>query len=454
MKSKFLLIATLLLYSGIMQGYLYAQGQSFSLQQAIEFALKNNISIQNSELDVKIAEAKKKETTGIGLPQVSGNFDAKEFWEIPTTVLPNFIAPLLGAPPGTYDEFVTAKFGVRYNLTAGLSASQLLFNSDYLIGLQASKVYTDLAKKEITRNRIDVIANVSKAYYRAMVNQQNLKVIDINIERLKLLKEQTKAMFEAGFVEAADVDRSELLYNNLIAEKQKVSRLFALSDALLKFQMGYDINNSIIISDSLDINNLPSSNLIESGKSNVSSRIEYQTIENSIKLQELDLKRNRYSILPTVAFYSSLSATNLRNEFREISWSNRWYPTGVFGISVNQPIFSGFQKKYKTDQVALNLQKSQNNLKQFESAANLEVQNSATMFNNSIQNLQTQQKNLQLAEKIYKSSKVKFDQGSISGLDLFVSLTSLKEAQNNLYTAIFDVLNSKIDLDKALGNIK
>jgi len=454
MKTKLLIISILLLFLETKHKNLLAQNQSFTLQQAIDYAVKNNISIQNAELDVKIAEAKKKETTGIGLPQISGNFDAKEFWEIPTSVLPNFIAPLTGAAPGTYPEFVAAKFGVRYNLSAGLSASQLLFNSDYLIGLQASKVYTDLAKKDITRNRIDVIANVSKAYFRAMVNQQNLKVLDVNIERLKLLRDQTKAMFEAGFVESTDVDRVDLLYNNLITEKEKVIRLFLLSDALLKFQMGYDINKSIVVSDSLDINNLPSSNIVEAGKSNPASRIEYQTIENSIKLQELDLKRNRYSILPTVALYSSLSANNLRNEFREINWSNRWYPTGLFGITVNQPIFSGFQKKYKTDQVAINLQKSQNNLKQFESAVQLEIQNTATVYNNSIQNLQIQQKNLLLAEKIYNSSKAKFDQGSISGLDLFVSLTTLKESQNNLYTAIFDVLNSKIDYDKALGNIK
>ena len=141
-------------------------------------------------------------------------------------------------------------------------------------------------------------------------------------------------------------------------------------------------------------------------------------------------------MLPTVALYSALSANNLRNEFKEINWSNRWFPTGVIGITVNQPIFSGFQKKFKTDQVALNLQKTKNNLKQFEHAGNLEVQNTATMYNNNIQNLQIQQKNIELAEKIYKSSKAKYDQGSISGLDLFVSLTSLKEAQNNLYAAI------------------
>ena len=293
MKTKVLIITILLLFLETKHKSLLAQGQSFSLPQAIDYALKNNISIQNAELDVKIAEAKKKETTGLGLPQISGNFDAREFWEIPVSVLPNFIAPLLGASPRTYDEFVTAKFGVRYNLSAGISASQLWFSSDYLIGLQASKVYTDLAKKDITRNRIDVISNVSKAYYRAMVNQQNLKVLDINIERLKLLRDQTKAMFEAGFVESTDVDRVDLLYNNLITEKEKVIRLFVLSDALLKFQMGYEINKTIVVSDSLDINNLPSSNIVEIGKSNPTARIEYQTIENSIKLQELDLKRNR-----------------------------------------------------------------------------------------------------------------------------------------------------------------
>ncbi len=454
MKPKSLIIPLLFLIVQLSNVQLLAQGQSFTLQQAIDYALKNNVSIQNAELDAEIAEAKKKETTGMGLPQLNGNFDAKEFWEIPTSVLPNFIAPLTGAPKGSYPEFVTAKFGVRYNLSAGLSASQLLFNSDYLIGLQAAKVYTDLAKKDIVRNRIDVIASVSKAYYRVMVNQQNIKLLDVNIERLKQLKDQTKAMYEAGFVEATDLDRIDLLHNNLITEKEKVNRLVMLSDALLKFQMGFEISKPIAIADSLDIKNLPATGIIDVSKTNISTRIEYQTIENAIKLQELDLKRNKFSMLPTVALYSALSANNLRNEFKEINWSNRWFPTGVIGITVNQPIFSGFQKKFKTDQVALNLQKTKNNLKQFEHAGNLEVQNTATMYNNNIQNLQIQQKNIELAEKIYKSSKAKYDQGSISGLDLFVSLTSLKEAQNNLYAAIYDVLNSKIDYDKALGNIK
>ena len=95
---------------------------SFSLQKAIEFALQNQKDIKNALIDEQIAQKKVNEIAGIGLPQINSSFDLKEFIEIPTSLIP---AEIFGGAPGTY---AAVKFGTKYNSTAGIDASQLLFS--------------------------------------------------------------------------------------------------------------------------------------------------------------------------------------------------------------------------------------------------------------------------------------------------------------------------------------
>ena len=114
---------------------------SFSLQKSIEFALQNQKDIKNALIDEQIAQKKVNEIAGIGLPQINSSFDLKEFIEIPTSLIP---AEIFGGAPGTY---AAVKFGTKYNSTAGIDASQLLFSGEYFLGLKASKVYVELSSK-------------------------------------------------------------------------------------------------------------------------------------------------------------------------------------------------------------------------------------------------------------------------------------------------------------------
>lgn len=438
--------ALMLLLALLSFGVVSAQ-TAYSLQQAQDFAVKNSINSANAKLDVDLARAKKNEVTGIGLPQISGSFDLKDYIQIPTSLVP---AEFFGGPAGS---FAPVQFGTKYNATAGISASQLIFSSDYLVGLQASKTYMELAQKGESRTKIETISAVSKAYYGALVAKERFKLLDINIERLENMLKEMTALNNSGYIEKIDVDRVEVNYNNLLVEKEKTARLINLSEALLKFQMGIDVNQSIVLSDSLGtfLNNLSE---VSSTKVNASSRIEYSLLETQNKLNELDLKRNRMTYLPSLVAYGSVSTQAQRTEFNIFDTQLKWFPIGVIGATLNVPIFDGLQKTYKVEQAKINLLKSKNGLDLLQKSINLEANNASTTYINALSTLKYQKKNIELAERVFQTTKIKYDQGVGSNLEVINAQASYREALVNYYAAIYDALVSKTDLDKALGNIK
>lgn len=454
-KTKHLFFFCLMLLSIMAsQRFVFAQANvnpasqsSFSLKQAQDYALKANLSNMNAEIDIKLARARKNEIQGIGYPQISGNFDVKDFIEIPTSLIPGEI---FGAPPGS---FIPVRFGTRYQTTAGLQISQIVFSSDYLVGLQASKAYLELSEKSQKRSHIESNAAVAKAYLNVLVNRERTKLLDANIERLDKLKNDTKALNTAGFVESIDVDRIEVAYNNLLSEKEKIQRLLGLTETLLKFQMGYDLALPITLSDSLQVFSSELSEITLNNKPSVSARPEYSLLESQIKLQELDLKRNRLAYLPTLAAYGSLSAMAMRNQFDVFS-GIRWFPTAVIGGTLNLPVFDGLQTNYRIEQAKLNLLKSRNGLKSFEQAASLEVSSSGITYLNALSSLKTQQKNIDLAKNVYKVSKTKYEQGIGANLEVITAETALKEAETNYFNALYEALVARVEYQKATGTLK
>jgi outer membrane protein TolC len=422
-------------------------GNEFSLQTAIEYATKHNGNYLNAELDKQLAEYKNREVIGIGLPQISGSFDIKDYVELPTSLLPG---QFFGAPAGT---FIPVRFGTQWNASAGITISQILFSSDYFVGLQAAKEFKLLSEKSLNRTKIDISVNVSKAYYSVLVNREKIKTLNANIERIKKIFDDTKALNKAGFVEKLDVDRLELTYNNLLTEKEKIERLIGLSETLLKFQMGYPIQEPITLTDGLKAEQFQDLNLGES-KPNYSSRPEFMLLESQQKINELDLKRYRLQYLPSLFAYGSYQRNAQRTKFDLFDGEKEWFPIGVIGATLNVPIFNGGQKYYRIQQAKINLLKTTNNMNLLKSAIDLETSAAGVAYKNAFVSLQTQQKNKELAKSIFDTSKKKYEAGVGSSIELITAETSLKEAETNYLSAVYDLIIAKIDLDKAQGNVK
>ncbi|MCC7231372.1 MAG: TolC family protein [Bacteroidia bacterium] len=416
---------------------------SFSLKQAIDFALIHQMDVVNATLDTKISDAQVNEVIGIGLPQVNGSFDVKDFVALPTSLIPG---EFVGQPPGTY---LPLKFGTRYNATAGLSASQILFDPSYLVGVQASKTIRELSRKNLNRTKIETAVAVMKAYYNYLVLTEMSRVVDANLVRVKKMLDDTRVLYANGFVEKLDVDRGQVNYNNVLSEKEKFNNTLSVSMTALKFQMGMAANASLSLTDTLAADKIAMDQL----QADPSKRIEYSILKTQYQLQQYNLKRYRVGFYPSLIAYGDLSTSAQRDKFDIFDPDEGWYPTGIIGATLNIPIFDGRQKHYKIQQEKRALEKIQNQISNFENAVALESQSARTSLEDASHDFTIQQSNLTLSNEVYKTAKLKYDQGVGSNLEVLNAETSLKEAQANYYNAMYSVIVAKIDYDKALGNI-
>ncbi|WP_276361857.1 TolC family protein [Daejeonella sp. H1SJ63] len=416
---------------------------AFTLQEAIDYAQTHQSSILNAKIDEEIARNTVKKTTGIGLPQVNANINFQDFIKVPTNLLPGEFFD----KPG---EMIPVRFGVKYQSSAGVELSQLLFDGTYLVGLQASKTYKELSTKSLQRSRIETAVAVTKAYYSVLVSNEQLNLLDANIERLKKSLKDTEALFKNGFVEKIDLDRLTVLNNNLETERGNVIRLLDLNLHLLKFQMGMNINSTLTLKDSISNLNVEESVALNDTAA-YKSRIEYSLLETQKKLNELDLKRYKSQYLPSIGAFGSTTRSLQSNTFNELF--DRSFPMTVIGFRVSVPIISGGIRNYQVRNAKLEIQKTENNLVNLRNGINLEVEQAKTVYRNGFKSLENQKRNMTLAQEVLRVTKVKYEQGVGSSIEVTTAETSLKESQNNYINALYELLINKVNLDKALGKI-
>ena len=415
----------------------------FSLQEAIDYAQNHSNSILNAKLDQDIAGNTVRQTIGIGLPQVSGNANFSDFIKVPTNLLPGEFF----GKPGTQ---VPVQFGVKYQSSAGLELNQLLFDGTYIVGLQASRTYKELSSKNLKRSRIETAVAVTKAYYSVLVSNEQLSLLDANLIRLKKSLNDTRALFKNGFVEKIDADRLTVLNNNLETERENVIRLLALNVNLLKFQMGMSIQSKLTLKDSIAGLQVEQT-LAGADTSAYQNRIEYSLLETQKKLNELDLKRYKSQFLPSLSAFGNTSRSLQSNSFTELF--NRSFPTTVIGIRLSVPIISGGIKLYKFRNAKLEILKTQNNLIHLRNGINLEIEQAQTTYQNGLKSLENQKRNMELAQEVLRVTKIKYEQGVGSSIEVTSAETSLKESQNNYINALYDLLINKVNMDKASGKI-
>jgi outer membrane protein len=445
---KSILVAVALLCIGQLKVYSQADTavKQFTLQAAIDYALKHNMTYLNVENDAKFNDYKRKELTAQGLPQINGSADLRDNALLPTSLLPG---QFFGAPAGTY---IPVKFGVQYNVTASASASQLIFSSDYIVGLKAAKELVNLSQKNILRSKVETAQNVSKAYYGVLVNKERIKILDINIDRVKTLKDNATALNQNGFAEKIDVDRLEVNYNNLVTEKEKTLRLIEISELALKFQMGYELRAPIELTDNLTkIENGEDAQNLNGDKIDPSARPEFMVLQAQQKLNELDLKRYRMSYLPSLMGYGLLAEQFQKSKLDFNSKS--WFPLGYFGLTLNVPIFDGLQKNWRVQQAKVNLLKTQNTFTQLKQSIDFEVQSATVNYKNALVSLQTQKKNIALAQNVYEVTKKKYEQGIGSSLDMNTTENDLHTSETNYFNSLYDLIIAKIDYQKATGTL-
>lgn len=425
---------------------LKSQSQKLSLSECIDLAIENNENLKNSILEEKISKALSNEYLSIGFPQINFDGGIKYNHEVPKSLL-DISRFMPGVPEGTEQE---VQFGQAYDGRVDLFVNQMIFNGSYFVGLSAAKELVKLSEKMTERNVIDIHESVSKAYYTTLNTKSRVDLVNSNIDRLDALLKQTKSLYENGFVEKLDLDRIQVSFNNLKSEKIKADRLYDLSLAVLKFQIGISVDKKIELIEEFN-EELVTAFTFDLNEFDYSKRIEYSILQTDKNLKFYELKNNRSQYLPQVyanynyGYNTSASQSNIFFE------SDRWKKFGTFGLQVIVPIFDGFLKRSRINQSKFKIEQVENQMLFLERSINLQINQSLAAYQNSKESLKIASENLVLAQDVYFASEKKYAQGVGSNLELIDSNNSLKIAQNQYYNSLYESIISIIDIKKTLG---
>ncbi len=416
----------------------------FTVVQAVTYAKQNNLQVKNALIDYRVQQQTNREITSAAYPQIKGSGTFQDYLTIPTSLLP---AEIAGGPAGTY---FPVKFGTKYSSTGSIDVDQLLFDGQVFVGLIARGVALDFYNKqtEITEENINL--NVQKIYYQLVVGKQQLTSIDANIERFDKLLADTKEIYKQGFAERLDVDKVSVQLNNLQTEKLKIQNQLDAGNAGLKFLMNMPQKDTLLLTDSITDDIIKNNILV--ADYTYSDRKEYQFLELSKKLNEYNVRRYKLSYLPTLSAYGSYSKNAQRTKF-DFFKGGPWYTTSLIGLRLSVPIFDGFANGSKVQKAKLEVERTNNNIEQLKQNIDNDVVQARIKITTAVITLDNQKKNVTLAEKVYATTKLKYEQGLGSNQEIYNAQAELKVAQNNYYSALYDAIIAKIDFNKAIGKL-
>jgi outer membrane protein TolC len=465
-----LLCVALLLVGGPLHAQYDGTPQLYRLsaREALDLAMKRRTEILNAQIDVQSQDALNREITGAAYPQVKGNFGLQRNFAIPVTVLPDFISPSVygvlekegvrdgqGNPirfNGIVNTFPAA-FGVPWQASVSVGVQQLLFQPDVFIGLKARSSALELYKNQLLVAEDSVKSNVLQTYYGVLVAEQGLRFARESRDRLAKLYADQQQLLKAGFIEKLDVEKTKVSLNNVNSTVTNLQNLVALSYSGLKFALGISQKDSLVLTDSLSLTELNRDVLALEDGFKYENRNEIKTINSSQDLLKLQVRRYRISAYPTVAAFWNMATNAQRLKFDFFDTKQRWFFSNIAGINVSVPLTDGFQRRYKLKQAELALQKSTNSLDRFKQAIDLQVVAARTTFSNALVALNQQVENKELAEKVYATTKIKYERGLGSSFELLQTETSLQDALNNYYQALYNAVIARIGYLRALGKL-
>lgn len=455
MKQLMMLIAVLLATFSQLKAQ---QRYELTVQQAVEMAFKNLTDVKNAQLDYQIQQAQNREITGQALPQVTGNVGANHYLELPKIQFPNsdkriydiLLEKGLITTPYQGPPTVLFSFQQPWNATAGVTLQQLLFQPDVFVGLQARKTALNLSQAQLEQVKERVKDSAYKKYYAILIAEKQLQFLNEGIKRLEKFSSDLSAMYKNGFAEALDTQKVQVQLTNLLTTRNIVESSVKLSYAALKFSIGVSQKDTVGLKEELNIDMLNEGLLNDDF--NYSDRPEVRALEYAKKLQELDLKRNKLGYIPTVAAQANYGVNGMGQKFFTDK-NTTWIRSSFIGLNISIPIFDGFQRKYKIQQSRLKVDKVQNNLDYVKQAIDLEQFATKEIMLNSRLNLEAQQRNMQLAEKVFNTTKIKFQEGLGSSFEVLQADADYQTAQANYFNALYNAIVAKISYQRSLGKL-
>jgi len=439
----FLMVATLLCFRmGISQD----TTSSFSLDEAVSYAIQNNRMVKNAARDISAAEKQKWETAAKGLPQINASVGYNKWLKQQVSLLPGEFA---GGTPGTFSPVA---FSTQQTMDAKATLNQLIFDGSYILGLQSAKVFLQISKNAQLKTGLEVRKATIEAYGNVLLAEESTKILEKNIAVLNKNLEETREIYKNGLAEEETVEQLEITLSGLQSNLNHNIRLRKLSYQMLNISMGRDIYALTVLTDNLERLTKESFDLeLLNQETNINNNIDYQIAQNDLFSKELLWKVEKSKYSPSVNAFLNGGYFTGGNEFSFFNSDHNWYGYSMVGVNMNIPIFSSFDKRAATQKASINFEKAKEQLTETEQKLMLQMESAKSDYQLSIEEYMNKKKNLALAESIEKKNQTKFKEGVSSSFELRQAQTQLYSAQQEYLQAMQMVINKKTALETLIN---
>lgn len=402
-----------------------------SVQEAEQYAIEHNRTMQNASLDIKQAKAARWQTLSSMLPQVSAGFSYQNYCGYELNMME---MPIPMNPSGTFNTTVSMA------LTGAQVVGTMLAN--------LSIEMADITKQQTEQS---ISKSVRSVYLSILVMEKTVSLLDSSLVNLENLERTTINAVKAGAAEQVDADQISIQVNSMKNNINSTSRSLEMLYNSLQLQLGADINTKIELTGSLDdILNTDGIKSLLLESFDINNNYDYQLLKKSEELTKRQVTMSWMDFLPTISVYYQYSKLTYFGKDAGFSMT----PPNMIGASVNLPIFSSGTRVAKVKEAKINLQKMQNTIKSTEDA--LYVQERQLRYNlvSALENYENQADNIDVSQRVFNNILTKYKYGMSSSLDVTNASNNLITAQSNYVQSVMTLLNAQIELETLMNNNK
>lgn len=444
MKYKLILIFS---FFSILNGFSQEQSNSYTLEEAINFALENNYSAINASRDLQDAQKQKWETIAAGLPQINGSVGYQNQLKQPVSLLPGELA---GGEPGT---FIPIVFGQPQSMTATATLTQQIFDGSYIVGVQATKTFIDYSKNNKEKTALDVKKAVVQAYGNVLLAEESVKILEKNAATLEKNLFETRTTFENGLTDEESVEQLQITLSTIENQLKNATRLKDITLQMLNITLGIATDSPTILTDNLDdLAQRETSLAFVESEFNITNNVDYKMAVNLNEQRALELKLAKSRALPSLNAFVNYGSSAFSDSFSFFKSDQQWFDSSVLGLDLNIPIFSSLKRSASTQRAKIALEKAKTQLNEAEQQIKLQLKKAQSDYILAIEQYATNKENLKLAERIEKKNQTKYTEGIASSFELRQAQLQLYDAQNTYLQAMVDVINTKTELEIVLNN--
>ena len=416
--------------------------RSMTLDDCIDYALKHQPYINQAQINVSITRANNAINLAGWLPQVNVSANALHYNQLPTSFTPN--------TDSTGPATIPTHNGISNTFIPELTASQTIFNPQLLFAAKSAPLYVKQSEQIRDSMKIYIISLVSKSFYNLLLTLEQIHVLKEDTARLDRNVMDTYHQFVGGIVDETDYDEAVITLNNSKAQLRQSTENITPLYATLKQTMGFPPRRQFNVA--FDTAQMIREIAFDTTQQlQFDRRIEFQELQTTKRIQHIATNYYALAFLPTISVEYNYFYEYENSHASDLFGSA--YPYSYFGLGLNIPIFTGFARTN-------NLRKSrlQERYYDWEEVAlrsDIYTQYTTALANykGNLYNWQLLKDNVSRAENAYRIVTLQYKEGIVAYLNVIVAESNLITAQIGYINALFQLLSSRIDLQKSLGDI-